>query len=435
MFKTTLSLSFIVATRFFGLFIILPVFSLKASELPGATEILVGLAIGIYALTQMLFQIPFGALSDKFGRKNTLFFGLLIFIVGSLISGFSQNIYMMIVGRFLQGCGAVGAVAIAMITDFVNEEERGKAMAIMGSMIGLSFTVSMIISPILSDKFGFFSLFHLSTLLTILCIVLLYSVVPKEITIKSRRKKIEFFDIVKNRDLTILNLTNCLQKMFMIVSFFLVPIMLDKMGLHEDKFWVVYLIAMIFSFLAMGMAGALGEKRGYSKHMLLGGVILFMVAYLMFEISFKFSLLSIFCVGVVIFFIGFSVHEPIMQSTASKFAKPIQKGEILGIFNSAGYFGSFCGAIFAPMFLKYLGEQSLAIFVIIICLLWFILLINLTNPAIFQNLYFDGLVDLSKLDNVDGIVEIYQKGEHQVVKFNAKMISKLKIKEIVGVNG
>ena len=176
MLKTTLPLSFIVATRFFGLFVILPVISIYAMELKNADENLVGILIGIYAFMQMVLQTPFGLLSDKIGRKNTLAIGLLIFIVGSLVCALADDIYMMIFGRFLQGCGAVGAVAIALISDFTKEEQRAKQMAIMGALIGLAFVFAMVLSPVLSAKYGLSSLFHLSGALTLLCLILLYAI-------------------------------------------------------------------------------------------------------------------------------------------------------------------------------------------------------------------------------------------------------------------
>ncbi|EAI2229989.1 MFS transporter, partial [Campylobacter jejuni] len=136
-----------------------------------------GLLVGVYALTQMILQMPFGILSDKIGRKKTMLIGLIIFIIGSLICSFAENIYTMLLGRMLQGAGAIGAVATAMISDFITEENRGKAMAVMGSFIGLSFAASMVISPLMSAKWGLSSLFDLSAALSLLCIILLYTVV------------------------------------------------------------------------------------------------------------------------------------------------------------------------------------------------------------------------------------------------------------------
>lgn len=343
MFRSVLPLSFIIATRFFGLFIVLPVLSLYALNLKGASENLIGLVIGIYAIMQMIFQVPFGALSDRIGRKNALCLGLIVFIIGSFICAFSNDIFTMIIGRALQGSGAVGAVATALISDFIVEEKRSKAMAIMGGMIALSFAVSMILSPILSAKFGISSLFELSAYLTIFCLILLYIIVPKEPKIKSLKQKTPFLEILKDKDLTLMNFTSFLQKMFMTMAFVIIPIVLVKdFNFDKNELYKIYGIATFFGFFAMGFSGAMGERRGLAKGILLAGILFFIVSFIIFAVSH--SVLS-FSVGVVIFFIGFNMHEPIMQSVASKFAKISQRGEVLGIFNSAGYFGSFIGAV------------------------------------------------------------------------------------------
>lgn len=422
MFKIVLLLSFIVATRFFGLFIILPVFSVYAKDLQGSTTFLIGVCIGIYALMQMIFQTPFGMLSDKIGRKNTMVIGLVIFIIGSLICGFTNNMYIMIFGRFLQGCGAVGAVAIAMISDFTKEEERGKAMSIMGIMIGISFAVSMVLSPVLSNKFGLSSLFHLSTILTILCLVLLYIVVPEEIKIKSFQEKISLSEILQDKDLALMNLTNFLQKMFMTMAFFAIPIVLvEKMGYLHENLYKVYILAMAFGFIAMGFAGAIGEKRGLSKHILLLGIGLFIISYSIFAIA---NTKIIFIIGVIIFFVGFNMHEPIMQTVASKFARADQKGAVLGVFNGAGYFGSFIGGIFAGAVMSKFGMHELAMFITFIALIWFLLLISLSNPANLKNIYLEESnikdIDFEKLQDLKGFIESYQKGKGLVIKYNSK---------------
>ncbi|WP_300955757.1 MFS transporter, partial [Helicobacter rodentium] len=176
--KQSLPLSLILASRFFGLFIVMPVLSLYALSLEGSSPILIGIAMGGYALTQVLFQIPFGFLSDKFGRKSLIALGLVIFALGSLLCALSQDIYMLILGRFLQGAGAVGGVVSAMIADLVREENRTKAMAFMGATISLSFTFALILGPILGAHYGIPSLFWITCALAIFGIVVLFFAVP-----------------------------------------------------------------------------------------------------------------------------------------------------------------------------------------------------------------------------------------------------------------
>lgn len=433
MLKTVLSLSFVVGSRFFGLFIILPVFGLYASNLNNSNTMLAGVAIGIYALMQMIFQIPFGAMSDKFGRKNVMSLGLVIFIIGSLICGFTNDIYWMIFGRFLQGSGAVGSVAIAMISDFTSEEKRGKAMAIMGMMIGAAFGLSMVLGPYLSARYGLGVLFHISTALTLICIILLYTTVPEEIKISSLQKKVSIIEILVQKDLSLMNLTNFLQKMLLTMTFFVIPIVLvTKLGFMEKNLWIVYSISMVFGFIAMGMAGFMGEKRGLSKMILLLGISFFIFSYVCFVVA---NSKTLFIIGVILFFIGFNMHEPIMQSAASKFAKSDQKGAVLGVFNAAGYFGTFIGGIGGGVMLENLGIHYLALVIAVICVIWFLLLISLTNPANFKNIYLKNSenFDLSSLENRVGFIEAYRKNSEIVVKFNNKFISENDVKKALNI--
>lgn len=433
MLKTVLSLSFVVGSRFFGLFIILPVFGLYASNLNNSNTMLAGVAIGIYALMQMIFQIPFGAMSDKFGRKNVMSLGLVIFIIGSLICGFTNDIYWMICGRFLQGSGAVGSVAIAMMSDFTSEEKRGKAMAIMGMMIGAAFGLSMVLGPYLSARYGLGVLFHISTALTLICIILLYTTVPEEIKISSLQKKVSIIEILVQKDLALMNLTNFLQKMLLTMTFFVIPIVLvTKLGFMEKNLWIVYSISMVFGFIAMGMAGFMGEKRGLSKMILLLGISFFIFSYVCFVVA---NSKTLFIIGVILFFIGFNMHEPIMQSAASKFAKSDQKGAVLGVFNAAGYFGTFVGGIGGGVMLENLGIHYLAAIIAIICIIWFLLLISLTNPANFKNIYLKNSenLNLSSLENRVGFIEAYRKNSEIVVKFNNKFISENDVKKALNI--
>lgn len=424
MFNTILALSFIVGTRFFGLFIVLPVLSLYALKLEAANEFLVGLLVGVYALTQMVFQIPFGILSDKIGRKKTMLLGLIIFIIGSLICSFANDIYTMLIGRMLQGAGAIGAVATAMISDFINEENRGKAMAIMGSFIGISFAASMVISPLMSAKWGLSSLFDLSAFLTLLCIILLYTIVPKENKLSHENKKTPFFHLIKQKNLALMNITNFMQKMLMSIAFLIIPIILVKhFNFTQDKLWIIYTISMVAGFIAMGLAGSLGERKNLSKQILLIGIFFFILSYLCFTFSHS---INFFIFSVIIFFIGFNLHEPIMQSCASKFCKVHEKGVALGVFNAFGYGGSFVGGIIGGLFLHFDKLEILTIVLVVLSISWFILLLFLKNPAEFKNLYLNLNTPLnwSKLLHTKGVVDIYKNSKNLVIKFDSKLTNK-----------
>lgn len=429
MLKSVLPLSFIVASRFFGLFIVLPVLSLYALNLSGANEFLVGLIVGVYAISQMIFQVPFGALSDKIGRKKALTIGLLIFVAGSIVCALASGIYTMLFGRFLQGVGAVGAVATAMISDFVAEENRSKAMAIMGAFIGLSFTLSMVLGPLLARSYGLSSLFYFSAALSLLCVVLLYTVVPKEIKVSAKAEKVPFGKLFLQKDYMIINFTSFMQKMLTSIAFLVIPIVLVReYGYESSELYKVYTLGAVLGFLAMGLAGALGDGKGLSKVILIAGTLLFAITYAIFALSFtKF----LFVVGIAIFFVGFNLHEPIMQSTATKFVKSSQKGTALGIFNSFGYFGSFVGGAVGGYIMHTFDFKVLATICVVLCVIWLVLLFSLNDPRIFKNIYLspEASLNLELLNGQKGVVDYYKNEKNQVIKFDSRLTSEAALKE------
>ena len=429
MLKSVLPLSFIIASRFLGLFIVLPVLSLYTLNLEGANEFLVGLIVGVYAISQMIFQVPFGALSDKIGRKKSLTIGLLVFVVGSIVCALSSDIYTMLFGRFLQGIGAVGAVATAMISDFVTEENRSKAMAIMGAFIGLSFTLSMVLGPLLARSYGLSSLFYFSAALSLLCVVLLYTVVPKEIKVSEKAEKVPFGKLFLQKDYMIINFTSFMQKMLTSIAFLAIPIILVKeYGYESGELYKVYTLGAVLGFLAMGLAGFVGDGKGLSKVILIAGTLLFGLTYAIFAFSFT---LFVFVLGVAIFFVGFNMHEPIMQSTATKFVKSSQKGTALGVFNSFGYLGSFAGGAVGGYVLHAFDFKTLAIICVVLCVIWLVLLFSLNDPRIFKNIYLspDVAINLELLNSQKGVVDYYKNEKNQVIKFDSRLTSEAALKE------
>ena len=352
MLKTIMPLNLIISLRFFGLFIVMPVLSVYALDLKGANELLVGVTIGGYAATQMLLQVPFGMLSDKIGRKITITIGLIIFIIGSLICAYSNDIYMLIAGRLIQGAGAIGAVAVAMISDMIKEEIRAKAMAIMGGSIAITFALSMVLGPLISGYWGIDTLFLITAACAAIAIVVLYTKVenPPEITHSYVSSKKDIILILKDKNLFKMNITNMLQKGMMTLAFLTIPIiMIREFGYAKSDLWQVYMPAMIFGIFAMGFSAVMGEKKKKPREVLMIGIVLFGIAFAIMGFTHS---SAFFIVGVVVFFVGFNVHEPLLQSLASKYAKVHQKGLALGIFNSFGHFGTFTGALWGGHYLK-----------------------------------------------------------------------------------
>ncbi len=391
--------------------------------------------IGAYALTQLLLQIPFGILSDKIGRKIAMYIGLFIFMVGSLVCGFADDIYTLILGRFLQGSGAIGAVGTAMISDMVKEEVRGHAMAFMGASIAMAFAVSMALGPLIGGHYGTQWLFFLTAFLTLVAMFILYVKVPNPPKIThDYDKNAKFLPIMRDKNLRKMNITNFLQKGLMTLAFFVIPITIyHDFGWEKSELWKAYVPAMILGLLAMGPSAILGEKKGKSKLMLGIGIACFMVGYLLLGYA---KNVELFIVGIVIFFVGFNMHEPLMQSMASKYSKVHQKGASLGIFNAFGYAGTFMGGLIGGYILHNHGIMQIAWIVSIICFWWFWIIYALDNPAFHKNIYLKSgefsQEGTKNLHTLNGLIEWYKRDGSLVIKYDCKKTNEEEILKIVG---
>ncbi|MFW0743278.1 MFS transporter [Aliarcobacter butzleri] len=436
MIKSVMPLSFIIALRFFGLFIVLPVISVYALSLDGANATLVGIVVGGYALTQVVFQVPFGVMSDKLGRKGTIITGLLLFAIGSLICAIATDIYTLMLGRLLQGSGAIGAVVTAMISDLVKEHERSKAMALMGSFIGLAFAIAMLAGPLIGGFIGVPVLFYITMFLALISIYILIKKVPNPpIITHTYNDKLRLSDVLGNTNINRMNITNFLQKALMTFAFLVIPIILTKTyGWEKKELWYVYLPAMIFGLLSMAPAAIIAEKKGKFKEILALGILFFIISYLVIGFS---SSSVVFVIGVVIFFIGFNMHEPIMQSLASKFAKVHQRGSVLGVFNSFGYLGTFVGGLLGGIMLDNLNLSTFSIIIAVICVLWGILILTMPNPSKTKSVYLNldeyKLENSGKLNQNDAIDEWYINNTENIIaiKYDDEKISEEEIKALL----
>ncbi len=404
MFKKVFPLSAILSLRFLGLFLVLPVIAIYALELEGATPLLVGVVVGGYALTQAIFQVPFGTMSDKIGRKPTLLFGLVVFLIGSLICAYSTDIYTLMVGRFLQGAGAIGAVITAMISDLVPEEVRGKAMAIMGASIAISFALAMGLGPVIGANYGIETLFIITALLSILAMLILFTKVPTPPRIKhTYHKTAKTSDILKDNNLLNMIIINAMQKALMTVAFVLIPIILTSdtygFGWETSELYKAYLPAMILGLIAMGPAAVFGEKKNKPKEIFLASIVLFIGSFLIMGLT---ASDTIFIVGVAMFFIAFNMMEPLVQSMITKFAKVHQKGAALGISNSVAYFATFIGGTTAGLFLDLSDRATIGVTIAVIATIWLLWTLKLQNPTKHSHLYLPkDSVDTKKLNALE----------------------------------
>jgi len=434
MFKTIMPLSLIIAFRFLGLFIVLPLISVYALSLPGATPTLVGIVIGGYAITQMIFQVPFGIMSDKLGRKGTIITGLLLFAIGSVICALSNDMLMLLLGRFLQGAGAIGAVVTAMISDIVREEERPKAMALMGGSIAASFALAMLVGPLIGAYAGIDILFWITAVLALVSIVILIKKVPNPPMVTHTYHNHSKISFLANPNLIKMNITNFLQKGMMTFAFMIIPIILTRnYDWAMTDLWKVYLPAMIAGVLAMGPAAVLAEKKGKFKQILLIGIVFFALSYYLIGNATSDTL---FLIGVVVFFIGFNMHEPIMQSLTTKYIKVHEKGKVLGVFNSFGYLGTFIGGFVGGIFLIEGIDGSftdslhdISMFIVVISIIWMILIATLPNPLKKKIAYLD-LSDkdekkFNSLDSLNGCDEWYINNTENIIiiKYDAELLS------------
>ncbi|UFH59441.1 MFS transporter [Sulfurovum mangrovi] len=442
MFKQIFPLSSIVALRFFGLFIVLPVLSVYALEMEGATAFLAGVVVGGYALTQALFQVPFGLMSDKLGRKKTLLFGLIIFIIGSVICALSDDIYTLMLGRFLQGAGAIGSVVSAMIADLVKEEQRAHAMAIMGGTIAMSFAAAMIIAPIVGGNWGIDKLFWLTAILSLMAIGILFTAVPQppKIVHSYAEEESKMIDVFKDKSLTRMYITFLFHSSIMTMAFFIIPLVMTQsladggFGWEKAELWKVYLPAMIFGLLSMGPAAVFGEKYGKGRQVFMVSVAVIFLGFIAMGYA---TSPWLFIVGVVLFFIGFNMFEPLLQSFVSKFAKVHQKGAALGVANTFSYIGIFLGGLLAGYVMDHYDRGALALMVAILSAMWFVWVMTMPNPNNRGNVYLPlDIFDREKvaaLTEHEAIVESYinETENIAVVKYEKDLIDEDEVRGLL----
>lgn len=431
-------LTIISSFRFFGLFIVLPIIGLYTDEFQ-TSAFLAGLAAGGYALTQIIFQTPFGIWSDKYNRKHIIGIGLFIFLVGSLVCAFSNDISMLIIGRFLQGAGAIGGVISAQIADLVIEEKRNKAMAIMGAGIFISFILAMICSPLVASNFGLNSIFFIIAFLCGICLALLYLKVPDAPLVEYQYKDSTISNVLKDKNMLIMYLSSFLQKFLMIFAFVCISLSLkNDFHINEQDFWQIYLPAALIGIFTMGPSSVFAQKKGRFKGVMLCGIVAFMLSYIFIALSISCDSFLLFIIGVLVFFGGFAMHEPIIQSLASRYPKAHQKGSALGIFTTLGYAGSALGGILGGFLYQSIGLYHLAIIIAIVCIIWGILLvIFLSNPANQKNIYLDSrqynVESFKALQNLQGIIEYYLNKTQQtiIIKYDHTLISESSVLDAI----
>jgi MFS family permease len=378
--RAGISLAAIFALRMLGLFLILPVFSIYAKDLPGGNDMaMVGFALGAYGLTQACLQIAYGSASDRFGRKPVIVFGLVLFVIGSFVAAMAGDIYGIIIGRVLQGAGAISAAVTALAADLTREQHRTKVMAMIGSSIGLVFALSMVGAPLLYATIGMPGIFALTGILALIAIFVVLKVVPAAPAIPRQPGWPSFVEVLTHPQLLRMNFGVFALHLMQTAMWVLVPSALVSTGaLPVAEHWKIYLPAVLLSFVFMVPAIIAAEKHGKMK-LVFNAAIALLVAV---QLGFGFFGQGAYALAfwMTLFFIAFNVLEATQPSLISRIAPPHAKGAALGVYNTTQSLGLFLGGVLGGALAKFAGAEAVWLACAAVAVVWMLLGVTMTMP-------------------------------------------------------
>jgi len=382
--RAALSLSSIFGLRMLGMFVILPVFAIYAEGLPGGDNLtLVGIAIGVYGLTQGCLQVPFGWWSDRYGRKPVIYVGLAIFAAGSFIAAIGVHIYIVILGRMLQGAGAISAAVMAMTADLTRDEHRGKAMAMIGSTIGATFALSLVLSPWLNRVIGVPGIFMMTGVLVISAMWVVYALVPdapdRPRRADARGGLAEFAAVMRDPQLGRLYYGVFALHTVLMALFIAVPLDLRAAGLPVDHHWQVYLPVMAGSFVLM-LPAILGVRDPRRLKAAFVGSIAVLLAVQLVQPWASGSAWGI-AAFLLAFFTAFNVLEAHLPTLVSRIAPAASRGVAIGAFASLQFFGTFFGAAAGGFLYGQWGTAGIVIFDAVLLVIWLMAAAGTKVPA------------------------------------------------------
>ncbi|MCE2572288.1 MFS transporter [Motilimonas eburnea] len=428
--RASISLAMVFGLRMLGLFMIMPVFAYYGQSLEGYSPLWVGLAIGAYGLTQALFQIPMGILSDRIGRKPVIVMGLLIFALGSLIAAWSDSVYGVALGRAIQGLGAIASAILALAADTSREEQRSKVMATIGVSIGLAFAVAMVVGPIVTQFIGLAGLFYFTAVMALLGIVIVRFSVPNVThkappgdtvatprLLKSLLAKPELLRL--DAGIFILHLT--LTAMFVVL-----PLKLVAAGMLVEHHWMLYFPALILSFLFIVPMLIYGARKQKNKQLFIFSIMLMALSLLL--LALQQSPLWLILLAVFLYFTAFNFLEASLPAFISMLAPAGAKGTAMGVYSTSQFLGAFLGGVLGGYAYNYFGDQGLFILIAGLMLCWMVIALGMSNPSQIRNHVFS--VDLSdsqraqvltqQLAKLQGVLEAVVVVEEHAVYLKVK---------------
>lgn len=387
--RAGLSLASLFALRMLGLFLILPVFAVHAVDLKGGdSQALVGLALGAYGLTQGILQIPFGMASDRYGRKRVIVIGLILFAVGSFIAASATDIWVSILGRAVQGAGAISAAVVALAADLTRDQHRTKVMAMIGASIGGVFALSLMAAPALYRVIGMDGLFMLIGGLAISAIAVVTWVVPPEPAKKpaseggneGRGDMGALRAVLRDPELLRLNLGIFVLHTVQMAMFVVVPVALVQHGgLAVESHWKVYLPVVLISFALMVPPLLMAEKRGRTKLMFMCSVALMLVVQA--GLALWIEHLAVVVVLLTAFFVAFNLLEASLPSLVTRFAPQAARGTAIGVYNTTQALGLFAGGAAGGWLAQYGGNVSVFVFGLVLVALWLLVAAGMQVPG------------------------------------------------------
>jgi len=411
--RSIAALASVYGLRMFGLFLILPVLAIYADDLEGATPMLMGIAIGVYGITQALFQIPFGILSDRFGRKPVIVTGLLIFAIGSVVAGLASSIEGVIIGRALQGAGAIAAVVLALTSDLTRESQRTKAMAFIGMTIGFSFMLALIAAPWLEFLIGVQGMFFLTAILAFCSIYLILKAVPAPVQTRNLEVRAlpgKMLELLRHPQLIRLDLGIFILHFVLMAMFVVIPIiLLERFDMATQTHWKVYLPALVASVLFMVPLIILSAKDGWLLRVFMAAICILLFAEALLIFGSRTATGLALCL--FFFFWGFNLLEAMLPSLVSRVAPAATKGSAMGVYNTFQFLGVFFGGFIGGTLYGRFGVVAVFILCGMLLIAWTWLVYSAPKLTLLDSLVVtinpDAGVDCqSKLQAIEGVEEV-----------------------------